>query len=199
MPTQRFADALVFANELHAKQKRKTTGTPYFSHLMIVAGTVMEDGGSEDEVIAALLHDAIEDQARRYPGGEPKLRDDIRARFGDEVLRLVEACTEDYLMPDNHGRTVPWRALREEYLKHVQAADRRVRRIVCADKLHNVRSLIIAYRTQGDEVWQRFRTRSRDDQMWFHDELAEILVAAGTGPLALELQDAVKYLRAATA
>ena len=92
--SERFDDALAFTHQLHRRQVRKTSGVPYIAHPMSVAALVIEDGGSEDEAIAALLHDSLEDQGRHYPGGVAQLAQDIGARFGEEVLRIVQACTE---------------------------------------------------------------------------------------------------------
>src|SRR3954462_4913176 len=91
---ERFEQALVFANQLHRKQKRKTSGVPYVGHLLGVAALVIEDGGGEDEAIAALLHDALEDQGRHYPGGVDALAAEIERRYGAAVRGMVEALTE---------------------------------------------------------------------------------------------------------
>jgi (p)ppGpp synthase/HD superfamily hydrolase len=63
MLTRKFDEALAFAAELHRQQRRKGAETPYIGHLLSVAGLVLENGGTEEQAIAALLHDAIEDQA----------------------------------------------------------------------------------------------------------------------------------------
>jgi (p)ppGpp synthase/HD superfamily hydrolase len=200
MFTPNFDRALIFATELHREQTRKLSGVPYVSHLLAVAALVIEDGGSEDEAIAALLHDSIEDQAKRYPGGGMRLREDIRERFGPEVLRIVEACTEDYLdaSPNPGDRRAQWRSLRKAYINHLRAADPKVLRVSCADSLHNVRSMAMDYRRLGDKIWERFRTRSRDDQLWAYDRLARAFLETVTGPLAGELNRAVDDLFRAT-
>ena len=200
MLTPNFDQALTFASQLHREQTRKLSGVPYICHLLSVAALVIEDGGSEEEAIAALLHDSIEDQARRYPGGESRLRQDILERFGPEVLRIVEACTEDYhhAGPNPGDRRAQWRSLRESYIEYLRSADPKVLRVSCADSLHNVRSMAADYRLLGDKIWERFRTRSRDDQLWAYDRLARVFVEAGTGPLAGELNRAVDDLFRAT-
>jgi Guanosine polyphosphate pyrophosphohydrolases/synthetases len=195
--TERFEEALIFAAQLHRKQKRKTTGTPYISHLLVVSALVLEDGGTEDQAIAALLHDSIEDQARYYPGGETQLRRDIRKRFGKEVLRIVEGCTEDYMVPPGALEYIPWRELRRSYIEHTRQADPAVRRVIAADKLHNVRSLLSAFRYMGDRVWERFQTKSGEDQLWFYEEIARVLAEKRDSPLAEELLAAVQALRTA--
>ncbi len=198
--SERFSDALSFAHDLHRKQRRKTSGVPYVAHLLGVAALVIEDGGGEDEAIAALLHDALEDQSYHYPGGRDQLAADIGSRFGPEVRRIVEACTE------RRGRgarsmaekRAGWRDHRLGYIGQILSADAAVRRVSAADSLHNVRSMTKDYLSMGDEIWSRFLTRSRDDQLWAYDALARALVANGTAALARELDRAVDELYRAT-
>ncbi|HEX8984953.1 MAG TPA: HD domain-containing protein [Bryobacteraceae bacterium] len=196
MFSDKFDAALVFAHRLHRRQLRKTSGAPYVAHLLGVAASVMEDGGSEDETIAALLHDSIEDQARHYPGGAAALTATIEREFGPGVLRLVEALTErpdpsEQGIPDRRGR---WRAHKEAYIRQIVTADPAVRRISSADSLYNVRSLTRDYLRMGDQLWTRFLTRSRDDQLWAYDAVAHALQASGGGALAAELDRAVEEL-----
>lgn len=110
--TSRFDDALQLASELHRKQKRKGSPVPYISHLLIVAGTVLDDGGTEDEAIAALLHDAVEDQ------GGKAVAERIRERFGDRVAEVVLACSDADTMPKP-----PWRERKDAYIAHLSDAD----------------------------------------------------------------------------
>ncbi len=190
---ERFDHALVFAHGLHRGQKRKVAGVPYICHLLGVAALVIEDGGGEDEAIAALLHDSIEDQGSHYPGGKEQLRADIGRDFGAEVRRIVEACTEDYVHArERHtDRRAQWRAFKEAYVEHIRAADAAVRRVSCADSLHNVRAITADHRRLGDEIWKRFRTKTPDDQLWFYDLLARAFLETGGGRLAGELDRAV--------
>ena len=104
-PGERFSGALKYAVELHASQRRKGSDTPYIGHLLGVCGLVIEDGGSEDEAIAALLHDAAEDQ-----GGEATL-EEIEELFGPEVRRIVASCSDTFEMPKP-----PWRERKEDYV-----------------------------------------------------------------------------------
>jgi (p)ppGpp synthase/HD superfamily hydrolase len=106
--TARFREALIWAAELHETQTRKGSDTPYVGHLMAVASTVIEHGGDEEQAIAALLHDAIEDQ-----GGE-ETRQQIRRRFGDRVVAIVDACTDTDETPKP-----PWRVRKERYIAHL--------------------------------------------------------------------------------
>jgi len=105
MLTERFDAALLFAATLHRQQPRKGTKIPYLGHLLAVAALVIEDGGSEDEAIAALLHDSLEDQASNYPGGREALRVYIRDHFGPGVAAIVDACTDDEGLPKGSGAT----------------------------------------------------------------------------------------------
>src|ERR1700677_4197364 len=137
--TERVAEALSWAATLHQAQARKASPIPYVAHLLAVASLVLEHGGDEDEAIAALLHDAIEDQ-----GGQAT-RQQIAERFGARVARIVEGATEGDLQPKP-----PWRERKEAHLTRLLEADRSVQLVVAADKLHNVRSLILDYGRLGE-------------------------------------------------
>jgi (p)ppGpp synthase/HD superfamily hydrolase len=143
--TTRFQEALTFAAQLHAKQKRKGTNIPYISHLLAVAGIALEHGADEDEAIAALLHDAIEDQ-----GGAPT-REDIRRRFGHRVVEIVNGCTDAEVIPKPD-----WRPRKEEYIQKLALASPSVRLVSASDKLHNVRAILLDYRVLGEGLWHRF-------------------------------------------
>ena len=193
---ERFEQALAFTNQLHRKQKRKTSGVPYVAHLLGVAAIVIEDGGGEDEAIAALLHDSLEDQGRHYPGGVPALAAEIERRFGADVRRMVEALTEcasdeERAISDKRER---WRAHKRAYFAQIGNAGADVRRISCADSLYNTRSLAMGFRRLGTRLWTRFMTGRGDDQIWAYRSAAEAFQAAGAGPLADELAAAVDEL-----
>lgn len=195
MFSERFEHALAFAHQLHRKQKRKTSGAPYVAHLLGVAAPVIEDGGSEDEAVAALLHDSLEDQAHSR-GGVGALALDIGRKFGPSVLRMVDALTERHSPEERQigGKRERWRAHKEAYIRQIGSADPCVRRISCADSVYNVRSLTRDYLRMGDELWTRFLTRSRDDQLWAYDAVARAMLGSGGGPLAEELNRAVEEL-----
>jgi len=129
--SSRFEEAFLLAHQLHARQKRKRSNTPYIAHLMSVAALVLEDGGSEDEAIAALLHDAVEDQ-----GGVKTLKD-IEKRYGKKVAYIVESCSDAYSFPKP-----PWRSRKEAYIAHVPKSSPEARRVSLADKVHNARSIL---------------------------------------------------------
>ncbi|WP_217922222.1 HD domain-containing protein [Miltoncostaea oceani] len=183
----RFRDALVYAAEVHADQRRKGSDTPYVSHLLAVAALVIEDGAaagqlSEDEVIAALLHDAPEDQ-----GGKERLAD-IRDRFGKRVAEIVAACSDTFETPKP-----PWRERKQAYLDHLaETTDTGVLRVSLADKVHNARAVLADYRVLGDELWPRF---NRDaDTPWYYRSLVAVFSERAPGPLAGELARTVAEL-----
>ena len=178
----RFEDALVFAARLHADQVRKETTIPYVSHLLSVSALVLEHGGSEDEAIAALLHDAVEDQ-----GGRPTL-EAIARRFGPAVAGIVDGCTDSETVPKP-----PWRQRKEAYLAHIARASSSVRLVSAADKLHNARSILADYRVSGEALWDRF-TGGRDGTLWYYRSLVEAFRAAGGTPALAELERVVAEL-----
>ena len=171
----RFQEALVFASQLHSRQFRKGSKTPYIAHLLAVAATVIQFGADEDEAIAALLHDAIEDQ-----GGEGA-RQKIRELFGEQVVEIVNGCTDSDTSPKP-----PWRQRKVAYLEHLRSASPSVRLVVAADKLHNARSILIDYRTLGDPLWQRF-TGKKEGTLWYYKSISEIFQSLGPHPLFEEL------------
>ncbi len=194
MHSARFQDAVAFAGQLHQHQCRKGTQIPYVSHLFAVASLVMEHGGGEDEAIAALLHDAIEDQGDHHPGGRSGLRMEIEARYGSLVLAIVNGCTDDdgYVKSDGPES---WRRRKQQYLDHLDEASDAVRLVSCADKLHNARSILVDYRRHGDRIWQRFRSANAEDHFWVLTELAQRF-AGNPRELADELAWTVEQLMA---
>lgn len=186
MPTlgPRFESAFHYAACLHATQTKKGTDTPYLAHLMAVTAIVLDDGGSEDEAIAALLHDAVEDQ-----GGRERL-EDIRVCFGDTVARIVEGCTDAFTTPKP-----PWIARKRAYVEHARHLDRSTLRVSAADKVANVMVILRDLRKVGDRLWTRF-SAGRDDVLWYYGALAEAFREAGGGPLVDELARLVMELRA---
>jgi len=156
--TNRFDLALHFASGLHHGQRRKGTEIPYIAHLMSVAALVLEAGGDEDQAIAALLHDGMEDQ-----GGSPTLAT-IRRLFGDRVAETVMGCSDSEAV--DPGKKEPWHQRKHAYLAHLETASRDVLLVSVADKLHNVRTIVSDYRRVGDDVWQRFnKEASKKDQL----------------------------------
>jgi (p)ppGpp synthase/HD superfamily hydrolase len=177
---EKFEDALLYASRLHRDQDRKGTSTPYITHLLSVASIVGENGGTEDEVVAALLHDAPEDQ-----GGEARLRD-IRDRFGARVAEIVDGCTDTYETPKP-----PWRERKERYLAHLADASGSVRLVSSADKLHNARTVLSDYRLLGEDLWTRFNG-GREGTLWYYRAIVGTL--QGDGPIVEELDRVVREL-----
>ena len=182
MNSQRLQEAFAYASDLHAEQNRKGANIPYISHLMGVAAIVLEHGGNEDEAIAALLHDAVEDQ-----GGRPTL-EEIRKRFGDEVAQTVEGCTDADTIPKP-----PWRGRKEKYITHLDEANASVRLVSAADKLHNVRTILADYREVGEALWNRFQG-GKDGTLWYYRTLAKTFREIDPSPLANELSRVVSEL-----
>ncbi len=181
--SQRFEDALVYAARLHAKQIRKGTTIPYVSHLLSVASIVLEHGGNEVEAIAALLHDAIEDQA----GAET--REEIRRRFGDAVVSIVDGCTDAEVIPKP-----PWKERKEQYIARLSHASPSILLVSAADKLHNARAILGDYRALGENLWDRFNG-GKEGTLWYYKSLVDAFkqAAAGTAlaPLIGELERVV--------
>jgi GTP pyrophosphokinase len=182
--TERYADALQLAWRLHARQLRKGTTIPYVSHLIAVSGIALEHGADEDEAIAALLHDAVEDA-----GGLPTLAM-IRDRFGVVVADIVEGCTDASVEPKP-----PWRARKEAYLAHLASASPSVRLVSASDKLHNARTILADLRVHGPAVWGRF-TAGLDGSLWYYRGLVQAFEAHGRTPLVDELDRTVSGIEA---
>jgi (p)ppGpp synthase/HD superfamily hydrolase len=150
---ERFEEALRYAARLHRPQVRKGTNIPYVTHLLAVAAIVGENGGTEDEVIAALLHDAVEDQGGADTGEE------IRRRFGDSVATIVDGTSDTDVIPKP-----PWPERKRNYVAHISSASRSVRLVSAADKLHNARSILRDLRAEGEAAWRRFSV-GKEDQL----------------------------------
>lgn len=178
----RFNEAFLFAAEKHASQTRKKTDVPYISHLMSVAALVLEAGGGEDEAIAAWLHDVVEDC-----GGHPVL-EEIKQRFGDQVAKIVDGCTDAYTIPKP-----PWKQRKLDYLDVLRRSGDDVRLVSAADKLHNVRTILADYRKEGDSVWERFSGR-RNGTLWYYRAVLDVLRQGKPNRLVDELQRAVTEL-----
>jgi (p)ppGpp synthase/HD superfamily hydrolase len=177
--SERFDAALAYAARIHRDQVRKGSGVPYVTHLLAVAALVGEAGGSEDQVIAALLHDAIEDCVAEIPD----IREQLAARFGSAVLDMVEACTDTDEVPKP-----PWRPRKEAYLARLRAEPPGAPALLVslADKLHNATTIRRDLQVVGDAFWERFRG-GREGTIWYYTAVAEAFAALTPGPLADEL------------
>jgi (p)ppGpp synthase/HD superfamily hydrolase len=146
--TDRFADALAYAERLHRAQTRKGNDIPYIAHLMAVCATVLEWGGGEDVAIAALLHDAVEDQ------GGLKTLNEIIDKFGSAVGEIVAACSDS--VASDASQKAPWLERKQKHLEHLRSVDRAVALVTAADKLHNLRAQIRDVRRLGANTMTRF-------------------------------------------
>lgn len=174
--------AFALAHELHGNQVRKGCPAPYLTHLMAVAATVGEYGGTEQQVIVALLHDAVEDQ-----GGQATL-ERIRERFGAEVADYVMTCSDTDRTPKP-----PWRERKEAYIAKLAGASGEVKLIVAADKLHNLRGLATLLREEGPAMWGRFRG-GRDGLRWYYAEVLRALASGWQHAILPDLADALDRL-----
>ena len=179
----RFDDAFGYAHQVHKEQKRKGTNAPYIGHLIGVTSIVLDDGGTEDEAIGALLHDAAEDH-----GGRSRL-DEIRGRFGDAVARIVEDCTDSWETPKK-----AWAERKREYVEHARTLPPSSLRVSAADKVHNTYAILRDLRNMGEAVWDRFNAKP-DDVMAYYEGLVRAYRAAGGGRLVDELDRIVRGIR----
>jgi (p)ppGpp synthase/HD superfamily hydrolase len=184
----KFDEALTLASDLHRAQKRKGANTPCVGHLLSVAGLVLENGGTEAQAIAALLHDAIEDQSESR-GGAAALGDEIERRFGKPARRIVEACTDAWVAPKP-----PWRERKVQYIAHVPRMSKAAALVSLADKVHNSRAIWADVRVYGHTVFDRF-TAGRDGTLWYYRRLATAFMKHHRQPLAGELKRAVAEMR----
>lgn len=180
--TTRFEEAFSFARRLHATQKRKGTEIPYIAHLLSVAAIVIEDGGDEDQAIAGLLHDAVEDQGGR------KTLEEIQRRFGERVAGIVDGCSDAETLPKP-----PWLARKRRYVEHIRTAPPEIRRVSSADKLHNARAILADYRHEGERLWERFKG-GRNGTLWYYRALVQAFQAAGSSRIVEELDRVVTEL-----
>lgn len=193
--TFRFVQAVDYARHLHI-ETRKGSDIPYMAHLLGVASLVMGENGhadipvTEDMVIAALLHDAVEDH-----GGAPRLRD-IEHNFGSEVARLVEGLT-DSLAEDPHDKS-PWEWRKQAYVDRLAREPLDVQLISAADKLYNARTILDDYRLIEAEVWKRFK-RGRKEQLWYYKELLRVFRLHPANRIVEEFARVVEELERITA
>jgi GTP pyrophosphokinase len=174
--SSRFEGALILATRLHTNQVRKGARIPYVAHLLAVTALVLEDGGDEDQAIAALLHDAVEDQ------GGIEILDEIRRRFGERVAHIVEGCSDSFESPKP-----PWRERKVDYLRHLDEADIDILRVSLADKLHNACSILRGLQQHGDVIWERFKG-GKEGTLWYYRSLVAIFHENDFSPMVGELQ-----------
>jgi (p)ppGpp synthase/HD superfamily hydrolase len=179
---KRYSEALAYAANLHQDQTRKGTTVPYISHLMHVSAYVLEFGGNEDQAIAGLLHDAIEDQADKTS------LDEIRTKFGNEVARIVAACTD--------ADTVPkpaWEERKQAYLDGLRKKDNLIKLVVACDKLHNAQSIVRDVGLYGRAYLDRFNAKP-DRQLWYYQSLVSALEGLDS-PVVRLLREEVNVMK----
>jgi (p)ppGpp synthase/HD superfamily hydrolase len=145
--SQRYTDALGWASELHRRQSRKGKPVPYISHLMAVSGMVWEDGGDEDQAIAALLHDAIED------AGISAVQ--ITARFGERVASIVVDCTDADGAVEPGAEKEPWLLRKTRYIASLEHKPESSLLVTEADKAHNAGDMVLDARRDSG-MWSKF-------------------------------------------
>jgi (p)ppGpp synthase/HD superfamily hydrolase len=160
--TGQFSKALVYAECKHHNQVRKGGDIPYVGHLLSVASLVINDGGSEAQAIAALLHDAVEDQ------GGPATLDEIRNNFGDDVARIVAECSDTDEEPKP-----PWLERKQNYIDHLATVGDDTLLVSVADKLDNARSMLRDYHEHGPKLWDRFNRKNPQDHLWYYGGLLQ--------------------------
>lgn len=184
MITDRTAQALALAIEAHDGQKRKGTQIPYIAHPMGVASIALEHGADEEQAMAALLHDAVEDGGIEYA-------ERIRARFGQRVTDIVQGCTDG--IPDATGTKEAWTQRKERYIAHLKDASDDVLLVSGSDKLHNARAIVEDLLRIGPVVFNRF-SATKAQTLWYYETLAGVFSQRGT-PIAQALSDTVQRMK----
>jgi (p)ppGpp synthase/HD superfamily hydrolase len=185
MQLSKLASALDLAIQAHQGQVRKSTSIPYISHPMAVASIALEFGATEDQAIAALLHDAIEDGGIQYANI-------IKAQFGQHVHNLVQGCSDG--TPDASGKKAPWLERKTAYLHHLEASSDEVLLVSCSDKLHNARAIVSDLINEGPSVFDRFSSTT-EQTLWYYRQLATIFNNRKTPP-AKALEAAISQMEA---
>jgi (p)ppGpp synthase/HD superfamily hydrolase len=170
--------ALQLASKNHEGQYRKNTDIPYITHPVAVGMMLLKNGYSEEIVAAGILHDTVEDTALTI--------EDIKREFGTEIAKIVEGSSE----PD---KSLPWKDRKEHTIAFLKTASEDIRAVVCADKLHNITSIIRDYEIVGEEVWERFNA-GKEQQKWYYTNVVESLAAQSTFELLTELKNEVEKL-----
>ena len=181
--TPRYTQAIHFAAVAHEGQRRKGTSIPYIVHPVAVAALVAEYGGDEDQQIAALLHDVLED-------GGPHFAPDIERQFGQRVLSIVQACTDG--VPDANGVKQPWEIRKRDYLKHLASASDDMLLVSACDKFSNAQAIVADLQTIGWAVFERF-TAKRDGTIWYYQELSRVF-SERNSPVASALKETVNKM-----
>ena len=157
---KKYKKALDFTYKIHFKQNRKDTGIPYFTHLVSVSNNVMEEGGTTDEAIGGLLHDAVEDQ------GGLKTLIKIRKLFGNNVAKIVDECSDTVVTPKP-----PWLLRKKKYISDIKKKGQSSMFVSLCDKLHNGTCIVNDYKREGRKVWGLFKNASPKQVAWYYESL----------------------------
>ncbi|WP_377888042.1 HD domain-containing protein [Alkalihalobacillus sp. R86527] len=153
--------AVEHAAYAHDKQYRKKTNLPYVSHPVTVGFYLLQSGVREEVVAAAILHDVLEDTTTTFS--------DLEQEFGLEIANLVEGCSEP-------NKNQVWEERKKHTINHLETASFEVKQIACADKLHNLRTILLELQQDGDHVWEKF-SRGREKQHWYYESVLASLLA----------------------
>ncbi|WP_342429682.1 HD domain-containing protein [Neobacillus sp. FSL H8-0543] len=170
--------ALQFASKAHKDQCRKNTDIPYISHPVAVGMILMKSGYTDELIAAGVLHDTVEDT--------DVTMEDIQREFGTKIAEIVAGCSE----PD---KSLSWEERKEHTIEFLKTASEDIRAVACADKLHNIRSIINDYEVLGDKVWERFNA-GKEKQRWYYTNIVKSLGSQSNFPLEAELQKEVDRL-----
>ena len=185
MQMPKLSNALALAIQAHEGQVRKGTKIPYIAHPMAVSAIALEFGATEDQAVAALLHDAIEDGGNKYANI-------IKAQFGEHIHNLVQGCTDG--TPNQQGQKAPWLERKTVYLRHLEEASDEVLLVSCSDKLHNARTIVSDLINEGPSVFERFSS-TPEQTLWYYRQLANVFTNRKTPP-AKALESAVSQMEA---
>jgi GTP pyrophosphokinase len=185
MQMPKLSNALALAIQAHEGQVRKGTKIPYIAHPMAVSAIALEFGATEDQAVAALLHDAIEDGGNKYANI-------IKAQFGEHIHNLVQGCTDG--TPNQQGQKAPWLERKTAYLRHLAEASDEVLLVSCSDKLHNARAIVSDLINEGPSVFERFSS-TPEETLWYYRQLANVFTNRKTPP-AKALESAVSQMEA---
>ncbi|MFW6035580.1 MAG: HD domain-containing protein [Halanaerobiales bacterium] len=153
----KYEKAVIMAATAHKGQIRKGSGEPYIIHPFTVAMTLIDEGCNEEVVIAGLLHDTVEDAEITFLN--------IEEKFGKEVTRLVRGATEV-------DKSLPWEERKNHTINYIKKAPLDERLLICADKLHNINSMIDDYEKIGEKLWQKFNG-NKEQQKWYYTKILE--------------------------
>lgn len=167
--------ALIAASKSHRNQCRKNSDIPYITHPVTVGMMLIKAGYEDDIVAAGILHDTVEDTDLTMM--------DIQREFGPRIAKIVEGCSEP-------NKSLPWKERKEHTIEFLRTANEEIRVVACADKLHNIRSIVQDHEQIGDSVWDRFNA-GKDQQAWYYTNIVESLGYLSSFPLLKELQTEV--------